>query len=138
MDVETVCMTPPIRLAPAFLVIALSGPALATDKPSPIPGTPDLAVASVKAESGVRVSKLVGAAVYNKQNQELGTIDDLILDQGNKVTLAVVSVGGFLGVGSKLVAEPYSALRKGSDGRLLLSDATKASLNAMPSFTYNP
>lgn len=127
------------RLAAACLATALSGAAFAqSNPPSPIPGTPDLAVASVKVESGVRVSKLIGAAVYNKQNQQLGTIDDLILDQGNKATLAVVSVGGLLGVGSKLVAEPYNALQKGGDGKLILPDATKESLNTMPSFTYNP
>ena len=134
-------MLTPLRLAAAAaFAVALTGAAFAQqqDPPSPIPGTPDLAVASVKVESGVRVSKLIGAAVYNKQNQQLGTIDDLILDQGNKATLAVVSVGGLLGVGSKLVAEPYSALQKGGDGKLILPDATKESLNTMPSFTYNP
>ena len=96
---------------------------------------PNLAVATVKLERGIRTSKLIGSAVYGDANQQVGTLDDLVMTEGNKVTVAVVSVGGFLGMGAKLVAFPYEQLKW--DGQhLTLPGATKDSLNAMPNFEY--
>jgi sporulation protein YlmC with PRC-barrel domain len=126
-----------VKLA-AILAMMMPSIAFAQDAKSPIPGTPNLAVASVKAESGQRVSKIIGAAVYNGNSQQVGTIDDVILDDGEKASLAIISVGGFLGVGGKLVAEPYSALKLGSDGKMILPEGSKDALNKMPSFTYGP
>jgi hypothetical protein len=103
---------------------------------SAVPGTPDLAVATVRATAGHRASKIVGAAVYNGANQQIGTVDDIILNQDGKAQLAIIAVGGFLGVGSKLVAEPYSALKLDPSGKVLLPDGSKDSLNNMPAFTY--
>ena len=109
--------------------------------PAAVPGVvattnnPNLAVATVKLESGTRASKLIGAAVHTDQNERLGTVDDLILTQGDKVTVAIVSVGGFLGLGSKLVAVPFPQLRAEGD-HMVLPGATKDTLNAMPSFVY--
>ena len=71
---------------------------------------PDLAVASVKMQGGSRISKLIGSAVYNDQNEKVGSVDDLIMKDGNRIVMAVVSVGGFLGIGNKLVAVPYDQL----------------------------
>jgi sporulation protein YlmC with PRC-barrel domain len=136
-------MNAPIRLTAlaALLLSTLAfAPTLAfaQDDKSAIPGTPNLAVASVKVENGIRVSKVIGAAVYNGNSQQVGTVDDVILDNQQKASLAVISVGGFLGVGGKLVAEPYSALKMGGDGKVILPDGTKEALNQMPSFTYTP
>lgn len=98
-------------------------------------GNPNLAVASIKLDHGVRVSKIVGATVFTSDNKDLGKIDDLVMTRGDEVTLAVVSVGGFLGVGSKLVAFPYEDLKQDGD-HLTLPGVTADSLNAMPSFEY--
>jgi sporulation protein YlmC with PRC-barrel domain len=96
---------------------------------------PNLAVATIKLESGVRAGKIIGEAVQNDQNQRVGTVDDLILSPESKVTMAIVSVGGFLGMGSKLVAVPWQQLTTAGD-HLVLPGATKASLNAAPTFQY--
>lgn len=98
-------------------------------------GNPNLAVASIKLDHGLRVSKIVGATVYTSDNKDLGKVDDLVMTKGEEVTLAVVSVGGFLGVGSKLVAFPYKDLKQDGD-HLTLPGVTVDSLNAMPSFEY--
>jgi sporulation protein YlmC with PRC-barrel domain len=98
-------------------------------------GNPNLAVASIKLDNGIRVSKIVGATVYTSDNKDLGKIDDLVMTKGNEVTLAVVSIGGFMGVGSKLVAFPYGQLTQDGD-HLTLPGVTVDSLNAMPSFEY--
>jgi sporulation protein YlmC with PRC-barrel domain len=60
---------------------------------------------------GWRSSKIVGADVYNDQNNSIGTIEDLIVDKDGKITDAVISVGGFLGIGTKLVAVPFDQLK---------------------------
>ena len=83
----------------------------------------------------MRTSKVIGSPVYGEGDQQIGSINDLILTGGDRITVVVIAVGGFLGYGSKLVAFPYSQLRK--DGQhLTLPGVTKDSLNAMPSFQY--
>ena len=54
--------------------------------------------------------------------------------------MAVVSVGGFLGIGNKLVAVPYHQLHIGTDKdqtKVTMPGASKDALNAMPTFTYS-
>lgn len=64
-----------------------------------------------KTADGWRSSRIVGATVYNDKNDDIGTVDDLLVGPDGKVTKAVISVGGFLGMGSKLVSVPYSQLQ---------------------------
>ena len=88
------------------------------------------------ADHQVRVSKVVGASVYNDQNQSVGSIDDVLMsDNDHKAATAVISVGGFLGMGSKLVSVPFDQLKIEND-RVVMSGATKASLEGMPEYHY--
>lgn len=96
---------------------------------------PNLAVAAIKLESGTRASKIIGAAVQNEGGERIGSVDELILSREDKIVMAIVSVGGFLGLGSKLVAVPWSQLRMDGD-HLVMPGATKDGLTAMPNFTY--
>lgn len=96
---------------------------------------PNLAVATVKLESGSRLSRIIGAAVQNDAGERVGTVDDLIMTGDSRVTMAVIAVGGFLGLGAKLVAVPWPQLRPEAD-RVVLPGATTDMLNGMPSFTY--
>ncbi len=54
------------------------------------------------------ISRLLGTVVKNAEGDNLGRIDDFILDR-NGITLAIVSHGGFVGFGEKLVAVPLSS-----------------------------
>ena len=113
--------------------------AVATPNPSGAPDNPDLTVASVKLQGGARISKVIGSTVYNDQNEKVGTVDDLIMKDGNRIVIAVISVGGFLGIGNKLVAIPYDHLHLDMDKdttKISIPGANKDALNAMPSFTY--
>ena len=101
-----------------------------------IPGSPDLSVSTVTMNGGIRTSKIVGAAVFNGANQQVGTVDDLIMDHDDRVVLGVISVGGFLGVGGKLVAVPFTALHVDAGGKVTVPDASKEALDKMPGFTY--
>ena len=86
--------------------------------------------------TGYRVSKVVGSTVVNDANETVGTIDDLIVTPGDKVPFAVLSVGGFLGMGTKYVVIPYSLLQVKDKQHMLLAGATKDSLKALPEFKY--
>jgi len=88
------------------------------------------------ADHQVRVSKVVGASVYNDQNQSIGSIDDVLMrDDTHKNDLVVLSVGGFLGMGSKLVSVPFDQLKIEND-KVVMPGATKASLEGMPDYHY--
>ena len=58
-----------------------------------------------------RASKIVGLSVYNKDNENLGSINDLLTDKNGKIKAVVLSVGGFLGVGSHYVAVPFDKVK---------------------------
>ena|SRR5579863_1113634 len=89
------------------------------------------------ADHQMRVSKVVGASVYNDQSQSVGSIDDILMsDNDHKVDTVVISVGGFLGMGSKLVSVPFDQL-KIQDDKIVMPGATKASLEGMPAYHYS-
>ncbi len=58
-----------------------------------------------------RTSKVVGLNVYNDNNESIGSINDLLTDKSGNIKAAVISVGGFLGVGSHLVAVPFDKIK---------------------------
>jgi sporulation protein YlmC with PRC-barrel domain len=89
------------------------------------------------ADHQLRSSKLVGASVYNGQDQSIGSINDILLgDNDHKADMAVISVGGFLGIGSKWVSVPFNQLRI-EDNKVVMPNATKASLESMPGYSYS-
>jgi sporulation protein YlmC with PRC-barrel domain len=57
-----------------------------------------------------RASKLVGVNVYGADNQKIGDINEVLLDKSGTAKAVVIGVGGFLGMGQKNVAIPFSAL----------------------------
>lgn len=93
-----------------------------------------------------RASKLVGLGVYNQQNENIGNINELLIDKSGKATGVVIAVGGFLGLGEHYVAVPYDSLqwsmtpvggRTASTGGTSLADPTGAA-NPNTSALGNP
>ena len=81
------------------------------------------------------ISEIKGARVINFQNQDVGEIDELLIDpDSGQIRFAVVSVGGFLGLGSTRVAVPWQALQiTRENGRVrYMLDATKERLEKAP------
>jgi len=138
---------PTLALAAIAAAAALAGTALAQSVPplSPPRSSTAPAVAaqpySLKSvgtqmlSGGRRSSKFVGAAVVNEANESIGTVDDLIVLPNDKAPYAVISVGGFLGMGSKFVVVPYGALQMRGD-KVVLRGATKESLMALDAYMY--
>jgi hypothetical protein len=82
-------------------VFLVFGPAAAQVAPQ----TVELAKVNVqKLAAGYRASKVIGSSVTNNANETIGKIDDLLVSSDGKDPYAVLSIGGFLGVGSHLVA----------------------------------
>jgi hypothetical protein len=88
-----------------------------------------------RVSNGYRAGKIIGAKVYNDADEEVGTIDDLIVNRDDRVPYATVSVGGFLGVGDKLVVVPFANLRLTPE-RVVFPGATKSALKELPEFKY--
>jgi sporulation protein YlmC with PRC-barrel domain len=106
--------------------MALSGAALAqTAPPSASPSTPQAttpkaagaaSVLVVQHESEKISGDIIGMPVFSPDGATVGKISHLLIDQDNKVTGAVMSVGGFLGIGTKSVAVPWEALKFDNKG----------------------
>jgi sporulation protein YlmC with PRC-barrel domain len=58
-----------------------------------------------------RTSKVVGLSVYNDNNENVGSINDLLTDKNGTIKAAVISAGGVLGVGAHLVAVPFDKVK---------------------------
>jgi PRC-barrel domain len=91
----------------------------------------------VQLATGYRASKINGSPVFNRDKDRLGTIDDLIVVPNNKDAYVILSVGGFLGMGTHFVAVPFSEIRI-VEKQMQLPDATKDSLKSLPEFKYAP
>ncbi len=79
-------------------------------KPPPSPAAA-ASTSSTSFQGDWRASKVVGLNVYNEQNENVGSINDLLMDKSGSVKAAVISVGGFLGMGAQLVAVPYDKIK---------------------------
>ena len=81
-------------------------PTTTTDKSAPA------ASATTTSASGEwRASKMAGVKVYNEANENIGSISDLLMDKSGNVKIAVIGVGGFLGMGEHLVAVPFDKVK---------------------------
>jgi hypothetical protein len=97
-----------------------------------------MSVDSASIRDGRRASRIIGSNIYNDENNSIGEVDDLIFPQAGGPMVAVVSVGGFLGIGAKLVAVPYDRLTHDAErNRWVLRGATKDSLQSLPAFEYD-
>lgn len=111
----------------------LSGPAGALGSPQ----TVELVKVDVQElAAGYRASKVVGSTVVNEGNETIGKIDDLLVSLDGKRPYAVLSIGGFLGMGTHLVALPYDKLQF-SDKKIMLPGGTKDGLRMLPEFKFS-
>jgi hypothetical protein len=101
-----------------------------------IPQTVDLVKADIQTlAAGYRASKIIGSNVVNDANESIGEINDVLVSSDGKQPYAVLSIGGFLGMGTHLVVVPYETLNFG-DKKVTLLGGTKEGLNMLPEFKY--
>ncbi|WP_398313339.1 PRC-barrel domain-containing protein [Zoogloea sp.] len=83
-------------------------------------------------------SSLASDDVYNPKGEKLGSIKELMMDiDSGKVCYAVLSFGGFLSVGEKLFAVPWSALTVDTQNKRLVMDTDEDRLKNAPGFDTN-
>ncbi len=87
--------------------------------------------------SEVLGTDFIGTPVLTKNNQQIGKISNLVFDQDGRIELAVIGVGGFLGIGEKEVAVPFDSVKSDTVNKkhVFIIDATKEQLTAAPAYT---
>ncbi|TMH30589.1 MAG: PRC-barrel domain containing protein [Betaproteobacteria bacterium] len=121
----------------ALLTVAMAAQDAATST-TPIAGKATLGVSVAETAviaTGWRASKLLHAAVYNENNEKIGSIDDFIVAPDGSLSVAVIDVGGFLRIGSHRVAIPVQQFDQVAP-KIVLKGATKDALLKMPEFKY--
>lgn len=112
--------------------IALSAPALAQDKTN-APAARSSTGQSTSRD--MRASKLIGIDVKNAQGDKLGKIDDVMVDIDNeRAAYVVLSAGGALGVGNRMVAVPAASFKVGNDKDGVILNATADQLKKAPEY----
>jgi sporulation protein YlmC with PRC-barrel domain len=102
---------------------------------SPQAATPIAGIDNAALARSARASKLIGSTVYQGDNS-VGRIEDVLVDLDQSTLMAVViSVGGFLGMGDKLVAVPVTQIKVGAEAKFT-TDLTKQQMTNAPAFDF--
>ena len=75
------------------------------------PAARDAAAPAINFKNAWRSSKLIGLNVYNRADEKLGDINEILLDKEGKVMAVVIGVGGFLGMGEHDIAVSMDKLK---------------------------
>jgi sporulation protein YlmC with PRC-barrel domain len=114
---------------------AATGPAPAEPAATETAGQPpEGGIIAAQRDGQELTSDVVGAKVASASGENLGKVADLIVGRDGKVAGAVLSVGGFLGIGDKHVAVPWNALTARGPDQPLVVAMTKTELEAAPEF----
>ena len=114
-------------------VAVLSGPAGAQGVPQSV----EIVKVDVqKVAAGYRASKVIGNSVLNDAHETIGKVDDLLVTRDGKEPYVVLSIGGFLGMGTHMVVVRYDGL-KFDDNKIVLPGGTKDGLKMLPAFEYS-
>lgn len=83
-------------------------------------------------------SSLIGDKVVNLQGEDLGKIEELMIDlNSGQVAYCVLSVGGFMGLGDKLFALPWQAVTVDTERKVFVVNIDKQALENAPGFDKN-
>jgi PRC-barrel domain len=113
---------------------ATSAPSIGTATVSPT-GVPPSRRNPLLTDSGnVRIGKMLGTTIYNKDDKELGSVDDVIASRNGRLQVIVSP-------SSKLIALPWGKVQFGdaklnSDNKVLVPDVSLQDLSKMPAFSY--
>jgi sporulation protein YlmC with PRC-barrel domain len=108
----------------------------AAANPAPVAGVIPLGVTRIEADlvaPGLRASKLIKQDVYNDQNKKIGKVEDLVIAPDGSLSVAVIDVGGFLGIGKHRVAIPVKQFTQITP-KVVLPGADKDALKKLPEF----
>jgi sporulation protein YlmC with PRC-barrel domain len=98
-------------LAGSALLVSVAFAQTPTATSDQAPSASPAAASASSYQGDWRASKVVGLNVYNDNNESIGSINDLLTDKTGNIKAVVIGVGGFLGVGTHLVAVPYDKIK---------------------------
>jgi sporulation protein YlmC with PRC-barrel domain len=104
----------------------------------PAPTTAGPAEIFTRLPAGTTVTNFYKQNVYDPSDSKIGDVDDVLIDKEGRVTAMIIGVGGFLDMGEKDVAVPFSSVRASEKNNkwYLVLNTTKEALKAAPGFTY--
>lgn len=79
--------------------------------------------------------EVIGASVHNQEKESIGKIDGLLFDENDRIIAAIVSVGGFLGIGAKNVAVNWNEFQFQPENEVVIASLSREQLEAAPAFT---
>ncbi len=107
----------------------------ATKEGARITGTSHLDDHSGPGPEIMAASSFEGETVVNNQGETIGEIEEIMLDvRAGRIAYAVLSVGGFLGIGEKYFAIPWRAFTMDTDNHRFILDVDKQRLENAPGF----
>ena len=85
-------------------------------------------------------SNLRDRSVLDRQNERVGAVSDFVVNPDGRIEAVVLAVGGFLGIGQKKIAVPFSDLKEGKSGStdVFVVDHTEEQLRDAPAFDASP
>ena len=91
-------------------------------------------VVTHQKQGELRANSVIGMRVQGGQDEKIGKINDLVIDESGQVSAAVISIGGFLGIGDKVVAVPWQKVRFDGAEKSALLEMTREELASAPEF----
>jgi putative membrane protein len=91
------------------------------------------------SDQGRPISEYYNQSVYDTNDNKIGEVNDLLVDKSGKISAVIVGVGGFLGMGEKNVAVPFSSLKltEKNSNHYLVFETSKEALQTAPGYTYD-
>lgn len=137
MKTRMVC----VLSALALLSVALAGPILAREAKGAASGKETSGIQADREDQGVNAfmtSKIVGSSVRNMGGEELGKIQDVVIDvDTGRVLYAVLDFGGFMDIGGKLFPVPWHSLAPLPSEGIFFLDMSKEELKKAPGYDKN-
>jgi sporulation protein YlmC with PRC-barrel domain len=124
-----------MKILASSVAVALLIATGALAQPAGAPSRPMTAL----PQDGTPVNNYYRQDVYDPADNKIGKVTDLLVEKNGQVAAAIVSVGGFLGVGEKDVAVPFNALRliQKNQKWYLVMNADKDALKSAPGFKHD-
>lgn len=128
-----------VVMACAFSLLLGSGALAAREDMGGAKAGQSQSSSKIISESTLKVTKMTGAKVENRQGEQLGTVEDFVVSPEGRIQYMVLSHGGMLGIGDRFFAIPWKAVRPGlrGDDVALIVDISRDKLAKAPSFERN-
>ena len=104
-----------------------------TSQAQPAAAAPKGDIVTQQAQDEWRATKLIGVSVFDPENKKIGAIKEVMMDHDGAAKSVVIGIGGFLGIGTKEIAVPFSALQWKTESRQVATGEPPGAANPVGS-----